>query len=267
MRESFTFHRSIYEAIRDLPRDVQGEIYTAIMEYGLYGNETAQLKPIARSIFTLVKPLLYNDMTRYENGSKGGRPKKPNQNRAETELKPNNNLNITEQKPNDNQSETSENTPIENNIIYNNLDNILDSDNILESDNNLSSLEIENNNSLSPLPSPSQAKKDEWDEEFERFWDMYGKKVGDKSKIQAKFLRLSKAVRLQIFRTLPAYIESTPDKKFRKNPETYLNNKSWNDEIINDNGSRQTQNPAFRQSADLSQFRDSSRHYETISDF
>lgn len=259
MRESFTFHRSIYEAIRDLPRDVQGEIYTAIMEYGLYGKETEQLKPIARSIFTLVKPLLYNDMTRYENGSKGGRPKKPNQNRTETESKPNHNLTITEQKPNDNQSETSKNTPIENNIIYN-LDNTLDSD------NNLDNLKIENNNSLSPLPSPSHAKKEEYDEEFEKFWNMYGKKVGDKSKIQAKFLRLPQAVRLQIFRTLPAYIESTPDKKFRKNPETYLNNKSWNDEIINDNGARQTQTTAFRQPADLSQFRDPSRHYSNESD-
>lgn len=35
-------------AIKDLPRDVQGEIYTAIMEYSLYGKETENLKPIAR---------------------------------------------------------------------------------------------------------------------------------------------------------------------------------------------------------------------------
>ena len=263
VRESFIFNRSYYEAIRELPRDVQSEIYTAIMEYSLYGKEAERLKPIARSVFILIKPQLDSNITKYENGKKGGRPK----NQSETEQEPNNNLNITEQKPNDNQSETSGNTPIENNIIYNNLDNILDSDNILESDNNLDNLDNNsNNNSLSPLPSPSQAKKDEWDEEFERFWDMYGKKVGDKSKIQTKFLRLSKAVRLQIFKTLPAYIESTPDKKFRKNPETYLNNKSWNDEIINDNGARQTQTTAFRQSADLSQFRDPNRHYSNESD-
>lgn len=55
MRDSFVFYRSFYEAIRDLPRDIRGEIYTAIMEYGLYGNETDNLKPIARSIFMLVK--------------------------------------------------------------------------------------------------------------------------------------------------------------------------------------------------------------------
>ena len=34
---------------------------------------------------------------------------------------------------------------------------------------------------------------------------------------------------------LPNYIDSTPDKSFRKNPMTYLNNKSWEDEIINKN--------------------------------
>lgn len=56
MNDSLIFYRSYYEALRDLPRDIQGEIYTAIMEYGLYGNETDNLKPVAKSIFTLIKP-------------------------------------------------------------------------------------------------------------------------------------------------------------------------------------------------------------------
>lgn len=107
----------------------------------------------------------------------------------------------------------------------------------------------------------------EGDEEFERFWDLYDKKTGDKTKIRNKFLKLSKTDRAKIFETLPAYVASTPEKRFRKNPETYLNNKSWNDEIITDNGPKQTQTPAFRQPNDLSQFRDSTRHYETVSDF
>jgi hypothetical protein len=71
-RESFLFYKSFYEAIRLLPREVQGEIYTAIMEYGLYGKETESLKPLARSIFTLVKPQLDANAVRYENGLKGG---------------------------------------------------------------------------------------------------------------------------------------------------------------------------------------------------
>ena len=101
MRESFIFYRSFYDAIRDLPRDVQGEIYTAIMEYSLYGNEIAQLKPIARSIFTLIKPQLDSSITRYENGKKGGRPK-GQKNQNETEEKPKRNQNETKNEPSEN---------------------------------------------------------------------------------------------------------------------------------------------------------------------
>jgi len=101
MRDSIIFYRSFYEAIKMLPRDVQGEIYTAIMEYGLYGSETEQLKPIARSIFSLIKPQLDANNKRYENGRKGGRPR-VNEDQGQTEPKPNTNQAITKQKPNEN---------------------------------------------------------------------------------------------------------------------------------------------------------------------
>lgn len=67
---------------------------------------------------------------------------------------------------------------------------------------------------------------------FENFWNDYDKKVGDKDKIQKKFNKLSEETRIKIKEHIPKYKLSEPDKKFRKNPETYLNNKSWNDEII-----------------------------------
>ena len=102
MRDSFIFYRSFYEAIKDLPRDIQGEIYTAIMEYGLYGNEIDSLKPIARSIFTLIKPQIDVNNKRFENGKKGGR-KKDGQN---TEEKPKPNQTETKPKPKPNQAET-----------------------------------------------------------------------------------------------------------------------------------------------------------------
>ena len=94
MRESIIFYRSFYEAIKDLKTDIQGEIYTAIMEYGLYGKETENLGPIARSIFTLVKPQIDKNIKRYENGCRGGRP-----NRNKSEQEPNNNQNKSEQEP------------------------------------------------------------------------------------------------------------------------------------------------------------------------
>ena len=37
---------------------------------------------------------------------------------------------------------------------------------------------------------------------------------------------------------LPGYIQSKPDKQFRKHPTTFLNNEGWKDEIIiSNNGS------------------------------
>jgi len=99
MRDSFIFYRSFYEAIKDLPRDIQGEIYTAIMEYSLYGNEAENLKPVARSIFTLIKPQIDVNNKRFDNGCKGGRPK--NYNQEETKPKPNynDNKNVNEYIP------------------------------------------------------------------------------------------------------------------------------------------------------------------------
>ncbi len=63
---------------------------------------------------------------------------------------------------------------------------------------------------------------------------MYDKKTG-KDKCLKVFLKLSDAHKQKIFATLPSYIESTPDVKFRKNPLTYLNGKHWEDEIQNIN--------------------------------
>lgn len=118
MRDSFVFYRSFYDAIKDLPRDVQGEIYTAIMEYSLYGKETENLKPIAHSVFTLMKPQIDVNNKRFENGKKGGRPKsgnEPDGNQEETKEKPSNNQSETKSKPNVNDNvnvnENKDNTP------------------------------------------------------------------------------------------------------------------------------------------------------------
>ena len=70
---------------------------------------------------------------------------------------------------------------------------------------------------------------------FCEFWDLYSKKV-DSKKCEAKFKKLTKAQIDLIFEKLPAYVKSTPDKQYRKNPITWLNNESWNDEIQSSTG-------------------------------
>lgn len=68
--------------------------------------------------------------------------------------------------------------------------------------------------------------------DFDFFWNDYDKKVGDKQKLKNKWNKLSDRERDQIMEYLPLYKEAVPDKQFRKNPETFLNNKSWLDEIV-----------------------------------
>lgn len=77
---------------------------------------------------------------------------------------------------------------------------------------------------------------------FDDFWDVYDKKVGKKEKIKKKWNRLSQAVKEKIIWHVELYKKAEPEKKYRKNPETYLNNESWNDEIIQSEG-RNTNQP------------------------
>lgn len=96
------FYRSWLDAIKNLPREMQGEVLTAIIEYGLDGVTTGSLKPITSAMLELVKPQIEANNKRLENGMKGGRPKKEKQ----TETEPDNNQVLTEQKPKNNQKIT-----------------------------------------------------------------------------------------------------------------------------------------------------------------
>lgn len=100
-RDSFVFYRSWYDAIGNLPRDIQGEVLTTIIEYGLSGVTTENLKPITRAIMELIKPQINANNARFENGKMGGAPKKkPKENQNETKTQPKENQNETKAKPN-----------------------------------------------------------------------------------------------------------------------------------------------------------------------
>jgi hypothetical protein len=84
---------------------------------------------------------------------------------------------------------------------------------------------------------------------FDIFWDLYDKRI-EKYACKTKWNNLTDAEREKIIEYIPKYKISQPEKKYRKNPETFLNNKSWEDEIIENkingthqqplNGSKQT---------------------------
>ena len=68
--------------------------------------------------------------------------------------------------------------------------------------------------------------------EFEKFWELYGKKE-DKEECKKLFFKTTEEERLLIEAHLKAYIESTKeDIKFRKSPKNYLRGKCWLNEII-----------------------------------
>ena len=80
-RDSYIFYRSFYEAIKELPKENQLEIYNAIAEYSLNFKEV-ELSGLSKTIFTLIKPQLEANNKRFivgqkgaKHGKKGGRPK------------------------------------------------------------------------------------------------------------------------------------------------------------------------------------------------
>jgi len=114
-RESFVFYASWLEAIKNLPREMQGEVLVAIVEYGITGEMPADLKPIAKALMAMVKPQIDANRVKYENGKKGGR--KPNENQTETKTKPNENQNETKEEPNLTKPEPNVNVYVNDNVI------------------------------------------------------------------------------------------------------------------------------------------------------
>lgn len=80
------------------------------------------------------------------------------------------------------------------------------------------------------VTAPPKQVKDEYT--FERAWNLYDKKVGCKAKLEKKWNSMSKKDRKAAIEYIPLYVISQPDKQFRKNFQTFLNQRGWEDELI-----------------------------------
>jgi hypothetical protein len=81
----------------------------------------------------------------------------------------------------------------------------------------------------------SDAKKPETEAErkekaFEMFWNLYDKKV-DKPKARLTFMNLTITEMGDAIKGVKAYVDSTPDRTYRKFPRTWLNARGWENEI------------------------------------
>lgn len=81
-RDSMIFYRSFYEAIKELSKEQQGEIYNAIFSYGLDFTEPI-LTGVSKTVWTLIKPQIDANIRRYNNGKK----EKNKRNESKTEAK------------------------------------------------------------------------------------------------------------------------------------------------------------------------------------
>ncbi len=76
---------------------------------------------------------------------------------------------------------------------------------------------------------------------FDDWYNAYNKKRGRK-KAEAKWNKLSNADKIACMQATPAYVVSTPDVTYRKDPLTYLNGECWNDDIIQKQDNEQQRN-------------------------
>jgi len=65
---------------------------------------------------------------------------------------------------------------------------------------------------------------------FETFWETYQKKI-DRPKCEKKWKNLSLAEQNAVLEYIPKYLATIKDKQFQKYPATFLNNRSWENEI------------------------------------
>jgi hypothetical protein len=99
-RDSMIIYRSFYEAIKELPKENQADVWTAVYEYGLNGNKI-DLQGISKTIFILISPQIEANYQKYLNGIKP----KTKQNQSEKEAKPKQKKSKTEANVNDNVNE------------------------------------------------------------------------------------------------------------------------------------------------------------------
>ena len=69
------------------------------------------------------------------------------------------------------------------------------------------------------------------DRGFEIFWSMYDKKVNKVASLKY-WGKLRPTDHMAIMQHVEVYVESTPEKQFRKDPVNYLKDRVWEDEVV-----------------------------------
>ena len=113
-------YRSFFEAIKGLKKEEQADVWNAIYELGLNGNEV-KLSGLSESFFLLIKPQILANLKRFENG------KKPKLKQTESKVEAKQKQKISKSEANNNNNnnknniyipETAKDRSLENWITY-----------------------------------------------------------------------------------------------------------------------------------------------------
>lgn len=206
-RTQYTFYESFYKAAKRIKDPTaRAEVYDAICEYALYGNEPDidVLSEMAAIAFELIKPNLDASRKKAESGKLGGRKKQSEStfeaNGSKTEAKRKQNEASEKQEQTESKKENKKEKEGENKI------------------------EIEN-------------KKKSYDADgFAAFWAAYPKKAGKADALKA-WNKLAPDVVLQeqMGKALEVQKQSQQWRKdggqYIPMPATWLNGKRWEDEV------------------------------------
>jgi len=107
--------------------------------------------------------------------------------------------------------------------------------------NSIADLQPKESHQTFPLNGEVNSKRSVSDAgaDFEEFWNIYDKKVG-KKKSKTYWNKLTAEEKDIAIRHAKSYVD-TRDKQYRKDPERYLRDRSFNDEIISDSRTNKNQ--------------------------
>lgn len=76
--------------------------------------------------------------------------------------------------------------------------------------------------------------------DFNDFWKDYNKKV-DRKRCESIYSKIKEDDRQKIKNTIHLYVATHKEKQFRKNPQTYLNGRNWEDDLTDVKNTNQTE--------------------------
>lgn len=242
-KKGFLLYADLIHTVRKMPKDKAGELFVTILEYVNDENPVVN-DMLVDLVFEPIKRQLKRDLEKYE----GKKTQWSEAGKASAEAK----RLAKEEKKRLTDSTDVKNVATDLTVNVNDTVNV----NVTVNDtvNGINKKEIESEKKIIIEDNPAEveakkekeksaAKKEKEPEaaevmeypSFNDFWEEYDKKQ-DRAACERKWLKLPQKDKEAIMGHLPKYKISQPDKAFRKNPETYLNNKSWENEIIIKNG-------------------------------